>query len=493
MQRPALQELRFELEPGQCLLILGPSGSGKSTLARALAGMVGPGHGSSISGRLEVDGLTVGHEPQARLAERVGLVFQDSASQLVMERVEDDVAFGLENRGWPRPRMIERVPAALSAVGLAGFDRRRSTRLSGGEQQRLALAGVLAPMPGLIVLDEPTANLDPRGAIGLMRQLEAVHSAGQASLVIIEHRQELAWSLADRVLALDATGAQLDFGPPAEVMARSGQRMAREGIWVPDGDRSAGAMAGPPQPGSAGTARGIRPLVEAERLGFAYERGPRVLEGIGLRAVSGERIALVGANGSGKSTLGRLLVGLLRPSEGHVALQGRPPHPMPARELARRAGYAFQDPEEQFLKLRVDEEVSAGLTAAEAERVGPLMETLGLPLERFGARNPYTLSGGEQRRLSLACLLVRQPALLVLDEPTFGQDRRGYESLLGLLRGRVEAGAAVVLATHDLRLVRDLAPRTIALGAGRLEYDGPTAGLLGDPPTLARLGLAEAA
>jgi energy-coupling factor transporter ATP-binding protein EcfA2 len=475
------------------LLILGPSGSGKSTLARALAGMVGPGHGSSVSGRLDVDGLTVGQEPQARLAERVGLVFQDPGSQLVLERVEDDVAFGLENRGWPRPRMAERVPAALSAVGLAGFERRRSTRLSGGEQQRLALAGVLAPTPGLIVLDEPTANLDPRGAIRLMRQLEDVHSAGEASLVIIEHRQELAWSLADRVLALDGKGAQLDFGPPGEVIARSGQRMASEGIWLPEVDPPApGAPSLQPGSGVIG-APGILPLVEAERLGFVYEPGLRVLDGIGLRALAGERIALVGANGSGKSTLGRLLVGLLRPSEGRVALQGTTPHRLPARELARRAGYAFQDPEEQFLKLRVDEEVLAGLTAAEAQRVGPLMETLGLPLEQFGARSPYALSGGEQRRLSLACLLVRQPPLLVLDEPTFGQDRRGYESLLALLRGRVEAGAAIVLATHDLRLVRDLAPRTIALGAGRLEYDGPTAGLLADTPTLARLGLAEAA
>jgi energy-coupling factor transport system ATP-binding protein len=456
--------------------------------------MVGPGHGSSISGRLEVDGLTIGHAPQARLAERVGLVFQDPASQLVMERVEDDVAFGLENRGWPRQRMTERVPAALSAVGLAGFERRRSTRLSGGEQQRLALAGVLAPMPGLIVLDEPTANLDPRGAIGLMRQLEAVRSAGAASLVIIEHRQELAWSLADRVLALDARGGQLDFGPPREVIARSGPRLAIEGIWLPALDRSGGIIPDPLQPGSTGTAAapGIVPLVEAERLEFAYDSGPRVLDGIGLHAVAGERIALVGANGSGKSTLGRLLVGLLRPSQGRVALQGVAPHSMPARELARRAGYAFQDPEEQFLKLRVDEEVPAGLTVAESRRVGPLMEALGLPLERFGARSPYTLSGGEQRRLSLACLLVRQPPLLVLDEPTFGQDRRGYESLLALLRGRVEAGAAVLLATHDLRLVRDLAPRTIALAAGRLEYDGPTAELLADTPTLARLGLAEA-
>ena len=455
--------------------------------------MVGRGHGSSISGRLDVDDLTVGQVPQARLAERVGLVFQDPGSQLVMERVEDDVAFGLENRDWHRPRMAERVPAALSAVGLAGFERRRSTRLSGGEQQRLALAGVLAPRPGLIVLDEPTANLDPSGAIRLMRQLEAVHSAGEASLVIIEHRQELAWSLADCVLALDGSGAQLDFGQPGEVLARSGARLAGEGIWLPEGDPSAGGIAGAPQPGRAGTAAADhRPLVEAERLGFAYESGPRVLDGIGLRVVAGEHTALVGANGSGKSTLGRLLVGLLRPSEGRVALQGTAPHRMPARELARRAGYAFQDPEEQFLKLRVDEEVGAGLTAAEARQVAPLMETLGLPLQRFAARSPYTLSGGEQRRLSLACLLVRQPPLLVLDEPTFGQDRRGYESLLALLRTRVEAGAAVVLATHDLRLVRDLARRTVALSAGRLEYDGPTAGLLADPPTLARLGLAEA-
>jgi energy-coupling factor transporter ATP-binding protein EcfA2 len=455
--------------------------------------MVGPGHGSSISGHLEVDALSIGQVPPARLAERVGLVFQDPGSQLVMERVEDDVAFGLENRAWPRSSMTERVPAALSAVGLAGFERRRSNRLSGGEQQRLALAGVLAPMPGLIVLDEPTANLDPRGAIGLMRRLELIRAAGDASLVVIEHRQDLAWSLADRVLALDAEGSQLDFGPPAEVIARSGPRLASEGIWLPEGDTSARGVAGPVQQGWAGTvAADPQPLVEAERLGFAYESGQQVLDAVDLRVAAGERIALLGANGSGKSTLGLLLVGLLRPSEGRVALHGAAPHRMAARELARRAGYAFQDPEEQFLELRVDKEVSAGLTAAEASRVAPLMEALGLPLQRFGARSPYTLSGGEQRRLSLACLLVRQPPLLVLDEPTFGQDRRGYEDLLELLRGRVEAGAAVVLATHDLRLVHDLAPRAIALDAGRLAFDGPAAALLADSATLTGLGLAEA-
>jgi energy-coupling factor transporter ATP-binding protein EcfA2 len=479
-------------------LILGPSGSGKSTLARALAGMVGPGHGSSLSGRLEVDDLTVGQAPQARLAERVGLVFQDPASQVVMERVEDDVAFGLENRAWPRQHMAERVPVALAEVGLAGFERRRSTRLSGGEQQRLALAGVLAPMPGLLVLDEPTANLDPGGAIGLMRRLQAIRASGQASLVVIEHRQELAWSLADRVLVLDAGGGQLDFGQPDDVLGRSGPRIAEEGIWLPEADhagvaRFAGTWGGFGPDATGTVAASLRPLVEAESLGFAYESGPRVLDGIGLSASAGERIALLGANGSGKSTLGRLLVGLLRPTEGQVELQGRAPHRLAARDLARRAGYAFQDPEEQFLKLRVDEEVTAGLTAAESGRVEGLMEALGLPLARFGERSPYTLSGGEQRRLSLACLLVREPPLLVLDEPTFGQDRRGYEGLLALLRGQVEAGAAVVLATHDLRLVRDLAPRAIALSAGRLEFDGPTQALLTDTPMLARLGLAEAA
>jgi len=209
------------------------------------------------------------------------------------------------------------------------------------------------------------------------------------------------------------------------------------------------------------------PVVEADAVSFAYVRGIDVVRDISLAVLPGERVSLVGPNGSGKSTLGRLLVGLLRPDRGRVVLGGADPSRLPAADVARRAGYVFQDPESQFLATRVADEVALGLRPDERARVPGLMESLRLPLGEFADRSPYTLSGGEQRRLSLACVLVRRPRLLVLDEPTFGQDRLAYEGLLGILAGRAEEGTAIVAATHDERLVGDLDGRVVELEAGR--------------------------
>ncbi|MBA2374196.1 MAG: ABC transporter ATP-binding protein, partial [Chloroflexi bacterium] len=221
------------MEPGECLLVVGPSGSGKSTLALAIAGLV-PREIPGIFGRtLLVDDVETRHWRPAALAARAGLVFQDPGAQIVMERVEDDVAFGLENRGWSRQAMLARVPVALAAVGLEGLERHRSNRLSGGQQQRLALAGVLAAEPGLLVLDEPTANLDPDAAADLFERLAELRSSRTTTIVLVEHRVDAAWPLADRVLALGHQGEQIDVGRPAEVLARAGRRMAAEGIWLP--------------------------------------------------------------------------------------------------------------------------------------------------------------------------------------------------------------------------------------------------------------------
>jgi energy-coupling factor transport system ATP-binding protein len=403
-------------------------------------------------------------------ATRVGLVLQDPAAQLVMERVEDDVAFGLENRGWPAPAMRVRVPEALADVGLAGMERRRSRRLSGGQQQRLALAGALAAHPGLLILDEPTANLDPDGAAALMAALTELRKAGSTTIVLIEHRVDQAWPLADMVLALGADGEQIDVGPPAEVASRSGARMAAAGTWLPvsvEGQLPRPTLAGEAAPAPTSG----REVVRATDLRFAYEAGSPVLRDVSMSAREGERIALVGANGSGKSTLGRLFVGLLRASRGSVSLGGDDPSRMSAADLARRAGYVFQDPERQFLAERVEDEVCVGLTPEEVTQVPDLMTRLGLPLDRFAPRSPYRLSGGEQRRLSLACILIRRPRVLVLDEPTFGQDRRGYTSLLDILREHLERGACLIAATHDERFVRDVAGRMVELDEGWIVRD----------------------
>jgi energy-coupling factor transport system ATP-binding protein len=476
----------FDLAPGACLVVVGPSGSGKSTLARAIAGLVPWAAPGRLDGDLRLDGRPVGSTDPAALVARVGVVFQDPSSQLVMERAEDDVAFGLEGRGWLPPAMHARVPAALAEAGLAGFERRRTARLSGGEQQRLALAGAFAPHPGLLVLDEPTANLDPPGALAFAERLAAVRETRATTIVLVEHRADLAWPLADLVLALSADGSPLALGTPAELMARHRPALVAAGIWLPDeppppatavvrpAARSQPLPPAPPLP-PARTQRPLPapPLAEARDVDFAFERGIPVLAGLDLAIEPGDRVALLGPNGSGKSTAARLLVGLLRPTRGTVRVAGRDPAQIAPRELARLAGYVTQDPERSFLAGTVEADLLLGLTPDERTRAGDVAAALGIPLDRFGARNPFTLSGGEQRRLSLASQLVRRPGLLVLDEPTFGQDRRGYEGLLSLVRARVEAGTAFVAATHDLRFAADLGGRVVRLAAGRIAEDAP--------------------
>jgi len=312
--------------------------------------------------------------------------------------------------------MAARVPEAIAEAGLGGLERRRTNRLSGGQQQRLALAGVLAARPEVVVLDEPTANLDPAGTAAFFERIAALRAGREATIVLIEHRVDDAWPLADLVLALGRDGAPIDVGAPAEVLRRSGERMAEAGIWLP-ADRPMTAVvskSGPDAPGP-------KPLATTMDLGFAYERGAPVLDGIDLVLRAGERVALTGPNGSGKSTLGRLLVGLLRPTRGQVRLGSADPARLAAKDLARQAGYVFQDPEAGFLTDTVADEIMLGLEETDRAAATEILARLRLPVGTFGARSPYRLSGGEARRLSLACTLVRQPGLLVLDEPTFGR------------------------------------------------------------------------
>ena len=380
-----------------------------------------------------------------------------------MERADDEVAFGLESLGWPAPDMHARVPVALADLGLAGFERRRTARLSGGEQQRLAIAGALAAAPGILVLDEPTANLDPAGTRALAARLAAMRTLRSTTIVLVEHRADLVWPLADLVLALGADGRPIALGTPAEILERHAAELASAGVWLPDSFAARASDPVMPDPQEPGRSRGA-PLLEVRGVGFAWAGGPPIFEAVDLDLGAGDRVALLGPNGSGKSTLGRIASGLLRPTTGVVRLAGSDPARLPARDLARRVGYVFQDPERQFVAATVRAEMEAGLDAAGLAGVAEVAATLGLPLEVFGERSPYTLSGGEQRRLSLAPALVRRPGLLVLDEPTYGQDRHGYDRLVDVFRTRLENGTAILVATHDQRLVADLAARPFLLG-----------------------------
>ncbi|MGH2407002.1 MAG: ABC transporter ATP-binding protein [Candidatus Limnocylindrales bacterium] len=485
---PALEGLTFEVPAGQALLVLGPSGSGKSTLARALAGIVPHALPGRWTGHLRVGGDDVPAMPARYLGARVGLVFQDAESQLVMPRVEDEVAFGLENRGWPLAEMRRRVPEALAATGLAGLERRASRSLSGGEQQRLALADVLAPLPQVLVFDEPTANLDPSGMVAFFERLGALAAAREHTIVVIEHRLDAALPLADLVLLLDDTGRQVAFGPPGDVGREHAATLEALGGWVPAAWRQASSrVAFPPTIATDGPV-----VVAAGSIGVRYDTdGPprAALTDVDIEVRAGERLALVGPNGSGKSTLLFVLAGIQRPDAGRVQMiapDGRSLDPArsPSSALPELIGLVFQDPEVGFVTRRVGDEVAArpDPDSAPADRHRPVAEVLA----RFGLagladRDPFRLSQGQQRRLSLATFGWRRPRLLLLDEPTFGLDRRGSDEVLALLDEGRRAGQAQVLATHDPRLL-PACDRVLALDGGRVVFSGTSAAFLVDPP-----------
>ena len=458
----ALRGVDLVIEPGERVLLLGPSGAGKSTLLMALAGLVDPRGGVETEGVLLVDG----RDPR-EARDRTGLLFQDPESQLVMARAGDDVAFGLENRCVPTDAIWPRVDAALKAVDFRYGRDRPTHALSGGEQQRLALAGTLALRPGLLLLDEPTANLDPDGAAEVRSVLGRVLDRIGATLVLVEHRVDESVALVDRVVVLAAGGGVVADGTPREVFSEHGARLAEAGVWVPDYPPAA-----PPRRERPAAAT----LVLAERLAFRYP-GERLdaVSGVDVHVRSAEALALTGPNGSGKSTLAMLLAGLLAPRVGSVLaaealMAGHGHEPIarwPAHELVRRIGTVFQDPEHQFLTGTVRDELLLGpRRAGVAEdvarrRVDELLDRL--HLAGLAEANPFTLSGGEQRRVSVATALATAPTLLVLDEPTFGQDRRTWAELLHLLAALRDEGRGICFVTHDRAFVNALADRSLAL------------------------------
>ena len=454
----AVRGLDLRVEEGERVLLLGASGAGKSTLLLALAGLLDPEGGGESEGTL----LVRGEDPRA-VRDGTGIVFQDPETQLVMARAGDDVAFGLENRCVPTAEIWPRVHAALAATGFPYPEDRRTEALSGGEKQRLAIAGALALSPRLLLLDEPSANLDPSGAHEVREALRAATHPDRA-IVLVEHRVDDALALVDRVVVIAAGAGVIADGVPRDIFAREGERLAALGVWIP------GTA---PTPRSAVHADGpARVLAEATRVAFRYPGAPSwALLDVDADVGAGEAVALTGPNGSGKSTLALVMAGLLRPARGDARLAGAVAWRLPARALVTRVGTVFQDPEHQFVATRVDEELAIGPRRAgrgdEAARrvTAELLERL--HLSHLAAANPFTLSGGEQRRLSVATALATAPALLVLDEPTFGQDRRTYAELVALLASHRDTGGGVLFATHDTDLVASLADRAIVMRDGR--------------------------
>lgn len=463
----ALRAVDFTIRPGERVLLLGASGAGKSTMMAGLAGVLGGDEEGEQEGSLTIDGV------DAREARgRVGLVLQDPDSQIILERLGDDAAFGCENLNVPREEIWQRVRESLDMVGLGGLELGRSTRhLSGGQRQRLALAGVLAMKPGLLLLDEPTANLDPEGVIEVHDAVKKVIETTGQTMVVVEHHIDVWLDLVDRVIVLGRSdadspaGAVIADGKPDEVFAQMGDVLAAGGAWVP------GRAIPDCRPDDE--TRG-ETVLSTENLSFG--RGTALGAGINLDFHAGEVTALMGSNGAGKSTMALTLAGLLKPIDGRVLIADslKPPHAgqepinWKSKELLGRIGMVFQEPEHQFASNFVRDEVaigpkSMGHSEDEANQTADRMLDQ-MNLTRFAKANPYTLSGGEKRRLSVASMLAAAPKVLVMDEPTFGQDFSTWTEMVKLIAAIRDQGSCVIMVTHDEALVD-------ALGARRVMFE----------------------
>ena len=460
----ALSGVDLDIAPGERVLVLGPSGSGKSTLMGGLAGLLGGAEEGEASGSLTVDGVA-----PADARGRVGLLMQDPEAQVVLARVGDDVAFGMENLGVPREEIWPRVEESLSAVGLDVPLDHSTTELSGGQKQRLALASILAMGPGLLLLDEPTANLDPSGVAEVRAAVEAVVERTGATMVVVEHRVDVWAPLVDRVIVV-ADGRIAADGPLDEVLEQQGDALRERGIWLPADDVAAEVG---PAPEVAPASSEAAPIARVTDLTIGYDKASPVRSGIDLTLERGVSTCIVGANGAGKSTFALTLAGLLPPLEGTVEVEtadgtAGDPHEWISKQLLGRMSMVFQEPEYQFLASTVAEELAIGPRAVGMtdEQIAPLVEEHleALGLTKLARANPMTLSGGEKRRLSVATALISAPELLILDEPTFGQDRGTWLGLVRLLRSALERGVTLVSITHDPAFVAAMGQRVVDLG-----------------------------
>ena len=517
---PVINGLNLTINPGEKVLLLGTSGAGKSTLLHAIAGVLHDDDGLSAGGTITLNG-----QDPVEARGTAGMMQQDPESSIVMATIGNDTAFGPENLRVPREEIWGRVTEALTAVGLSHLPLDHpSSALSGGQKQRLGLAGILAMHPGAMILDEPTANLDPAGVREVRDSILAAAGATGATLLVVEHRVSIWAPYMDRIIVLGAGGTITHDGAPGTVLAEARQDLIDAGVWVPDYvpralQNAIGEAAG------GDTATG-EVLLRAENLSITRAQPtpkqrrarrrtikrlgdtpapvpvdlPVLRAGINLTLRAGEHLSVLGPNGAGKSTLALTLAGLLTAPDGTLAAtdtlrdygagqngqNGQRAHwdvPTwtPAQMLSR-IGYVFQEPEYQFIRGTVREELELGPRRLAALNRVPLDEDeLAAHTDDLAARlrlshlldaNPFTLSGGEKRRLSVASALATAPRILILDEPTFGQDARTWAELVDLIRELLADGTAVISITHDEDYTAALGGKSITLEA--LEASEPS-------------------
>lgn len=531
----SLKRVNLTVEKGKFVVLMGRTGAGKTTLSLCLNGLIPQLMQGNLTGEVIVAGKETSKYRVQELAKQVGLVLQEAESQIVGRTVEEDVAFGPRNFGVPIEEVHRRVERALESVQLREHNGRSTAELSGGEKQRLVIAGVLAMEPEIMVLDEPTSELDPEGRVEIYRALDNLCREKNRTLLVIEHSSEEILQRADELVVLNHgeiawQGAPekffrnipflQEFGIKPLPVSLLGWEFYQRG-WIefediPLGVASAESLirslmskqklrnvkdplAKPIEIREADQERTeekqaqISPLIQVNQLVHQYESGQIAIQGIDLVIQKGEFVALVGSNGAGKTTLAKHLNGLLRPTQGEVIIKGMNTKEYDTAHLAQTVGYVFQNPDHQIFSVSVEKELEFGLKNAGfhsreiKDRITQALELTGL--EKFREVHPYTLGKGERQLIAVASVLALTPEILVIDEPTTGLDWMGVQKIMELLQQLHRTGTTILMISHDMDIVAEYTERVIVLQKGHVLRDAPTWEALGNSEILRRAAI----
>jgi energy-coupling factor transport system ATP-binding protein len=497
----ALHGINLQIDDGEFVLISGPSGSGKSSIGRCLNGLIPHFYGGSVQGSITVQGLDVLKTNTAVMAARVGMVFQDPENQIVSTSVEREIAFGPENLAYPAGLIARRIEESLDTMGIFNLRGRDIKDLSGGEKQKVAIAAVLALHPEILVLDEPTSELDPQSAEDVLSIVKRLNDELGITVVMIEHRLDRLIPYIDRLIIMDKGCIALD-GGMRRILAENYDALIKTGVGAPPVVRLAKmlnntpagfdglpltvkegrlelkktVLRAPPKQIALPKGQAGQAIIRIDRLHYSYPSGRVALKNINLEIYRGELAAIMGRNASGKSTLVRHLNGLLKPTRGQVLIDGVDTRKTSTALLASKIGLVFQNPDDHLFADTVENEVgfalkNCGFKTAEIQaRVEDITRKFGL--EGYLQRYPRSLSGGEKQRVVLASVLATRPEILVLDEPTRGMQQGLKDDLMGYLKEYRRTGGTVILVSHDVETVAEYADRVILLSEGELVTAG---------------------
>ena len=519
-KKPTLHDINLDIYPGERVLIAGPSGSGKSTLAACINGLNPFSYPGECTGSLTVDGVDAPNSSIFELSAHVGTVLQDPDGQFIGLTVGEDIAFALENSCVPQKEMHEITRHAAELVGIENRLDHAPHELSGGQKQRVSLAGVMVDQVKILMFDEPLASLDPATGKQAIELIDEIQKKTDTTVLIIEHRlEDVLWRNVDRIVLVNGGTILADLRPD-ELL--SGSLLAENGIREPlyvTALRYAGVDITPdkhpahvdslvlddtdtqklrdwftarPRPAAQPERE---PLLEVKGLCFGYQKGQQTLRDVSFSIGKGEMVSIVGRNGAGKSTLSKLICGFETPDAGEIFLNGKPLAEENIRRRAQHIGYVMQNPNQMISKTMIYDEVALGLQRSGLteeqirEKVEATLRVCGL----YPFRNwPISaLSFGQKKRVTIASVLVQQPELIILDEPTAGQDFRHYTDIMEFLRGLNEQGVTVVMITHDMHLMLEYTPRALVFCDGQLIADRSAAAVLCDPELIEQAALKE--